>query len=86
VFSIETPGLHARSLAEKISKDTYDLKKRLKSISYVEGIEVENYKKPYLGVTAFLNEFRNDDGSPLFPIFIPENYWEKRMLFWTDRS
>jgi hypothetical protein len=84
VFSIPAGGLAARSNAEKIAKKTAELKKKLNDVTYIDGEEVENYKKPYIGTTKFLNEFIDDLGRPLFPIFTPEEYWKRRRQYWKD--
>lgn len=87
VFSLKGEALAARANAEKIAKQTKELKKKLKDIEYIEGIEVEKYAKPFTGVTAYLNEFIDEKGNPLFPIFIRENYWKKRIEYhWKNEA
>jgi len=84
VFSLKGEALAARQRAEKIAKQTAELKKKLNKVEYIEGIEVESYNKPFMGVTAYLNEFVDDKGKPLFPIFTPSEYWKRRRLYWKN--
>lgn len=41
------------------------------------------YKNPYIGVNAFLSQYRDEEGHPLFPIFQEENYWAIRRGQWS---
>lgn len=63
-------------------------KKRTSKIKRAEGTidgEVEDVvEKPYIGVTEFLESFKAWDDSPLFPIFVDENYWFNKMNQWRD--
>ena len=88
VFSkdIETAGYVARAKAEEIAKKTKELKKKLQNIDYVDEEEIENYIKPYIGVTKYLNQFVDDLGHPLFPIFTPKEYWDRRFKYWGDTT
>ena len=50
----------------------------------IDGEVVDQVEKPYIGVTEFLDSFKSWDDSPLFPIFIDENYWYNKMNQWKD--
>jgi hypothetical protein len=50
----------------------------------VDGEVDHEIETPYIGVTTFLESFRAWDDSPLFPIFIDENYWFNKMNQWKD--
>lgn len=50
----------------------------------VDGEVDHEVETPYIGVTTFLESFRAWDDSPLFPIFIDENYWFNKMNQWKD--
>lgn len=39
-----------------------------------------------MGVTEYLNKFIDENGDPLFPIFTPDNYWDRRFTYWGDES
>ena len=88
VFSLPAGGLAARSNAKEIQKKTKDLKKKQKTSEtiYMDDEKIIEYHKPYIGVTKFLNEFVDELGHPLFPIFTPEEYWKRRRRFWGDES
>ena len=50
----------------------------------VDGEVEHEVEKPYIGVTTFLESFKAWDDSPLFPIFVDENYWFNKMNQWKD--
>ena len=50
----------------------------------VDGEVEYKVKTPYIGVTTFLESFKAWDDSPLFPIFVDENYWYNKMNQWKD--
>lgn len=84
VFSLSAEAISAREKAKQIAEDTKNLKRKAKETLYIDGIEVEHYDKPYKGVTQYLNDFRDSENNPLFPIFTPENYWQRRKTYWGD--
>ena len=50
----------------------------------IDGEVADTVEKPYIGVTEFLDSFKAWDDSPLFPIFVDENYWFNKMNQWRD--
>lgn len=50
----------------------------------VDGEVEDKVEKPYIGVTDFLNSFKSWDDSPLFPIFVDDNYWFNKKNQWKD--
>ena len=73
-------GQHA--LIEELDRKASAIKE--KNVVYMEeGEEIKEYNAPHIGVTAMLAAIEVND-SPLFPIFIPENYWNNRISFWTN--
>lgn len=77
-----------RATETRFTKHIEENKKRTSKIKRAEGTidgEVEDQvESPYIGVTAFLNSFKAWDDSPLFPIFVDENYWFNKMNQWKD--
>ena len=66
-------------------KETNKLTHKIKRDNNTIDGEVEDkIEKPYIGVTEFLESFKSWDDSPLFPIFIDENYWFNKMNQWKD--
>lgn len=54
------------------------------STNTLDGEVEHTVEKPYIGVTEFLESFKAWDDSPLFPIFVDENYWFNKMNQWRD--
>ena len=46
----------------------------------IDGEVEHTVEKPYIGVTTFLESFKAWDDSPLFPIFVDENYWHRMVI------
>ena len=65
---------------KKLQRDT----KIKKSNNTIDGEVEDSVEKPYIGVTTFLESFKAWDDSPLFPIFVDENYWHNKMNQWKD--
>ena len=66
-------------------EDTKKLVNKIKPAKNTIDGEVEHVvEKPYIGVTEFLESFKAWDDSPLFPIFVDENYWFNKMNQWRD--
>lgn len=55
-----------------------------KANNTIDGEVEHTVEKPYIGVTEFLESFKAWDDSPLFPIFVDENYWHNKMNQWKD--
>ena len=53
-----------------------------KANNTIDGEVEHTVEKPYIGVTEFLESFKAWDDSPLFPIFVDENYWHNKMNQW----
>lgn len=77
-----------RKSEEVLFEHIADNKKRTDKIkrdhNTVDGEVDDKVEKPYIGVTEFLNSFKAWDDSPLFPIFIDENFWFNKMNQWKD--
>ena len=83
VFSKMTnQQLGQHELIDKLDNKASAIKE--KNVVYMEeGEEIKEYNAPHIGVTSMLASVEVD-GSPLFPIFKPENYWANRLSFWTN--
>jgi hypothetical protein len=91
VFELTTPQSDALVKLEVARKNEEELKKKYeearraarKAKRYGESEEaVLKMKRPYVGVSEFLNGQRNRDGKLYFPNFIPENFWSERYYDW----
>ena len=67
-----------------IEENTNRKKKIKPAINTVDGEVEYEVETPYIGVTTFLESFKAWDDSPLFPIFVDENYWFNKKNQWKD--
>ena len=87
VFSKSALQLHTVDKIDEMNKATIALKEafQYKKV-YLDGEEVGERSRPYIGVTRFLSTITDSKGNYLFPIFKEENYWKEKINTWTDSS
>ena len=52
--------------------------------SIIDGEEILDFERPYVGVNRFLQGLTNSDGEQIVLEFIVQNYWDKRKESWTN--
>lgn len=74
----------ARKNEEELKKKYEEARRAArKAKRYGESEEaVLRMKRPYVGVSEFLNGQKNSEGKLYFPNFIPENFWSERYYEW----
>lgn len=79
VFQVTTHQANTMRILEQESQKAKQLESEFEyARNHREsGEERDSYKfrAPYIGVNKFLSGFTTEDGSLLYPEFIPENYW-----------
>lgn len=87
VFSKTTNQLESMDKVAQMNKATLNLKEAHKYEKvYIDGEEIGERVKPFIGVTRFLATITDSKGNYLFPIFKEENYWNEKLSIWTDQS
>lgn len=91
VFSKETKANNnINTIREVIVPKTRELKKKHKGTRFIDGEEIKEMEKPYIGVLDFLSNVVID-GVKLFPEFIEDykdgvkGYWPRRVERWTGQ-
>ena len=69
---------------QHIEENTKRTKKIKPAINTIDGEVEYEVETPYIGVTTFLESFKAWDDSPLFPIFVDDNYWFNKRNQWKD--
>ena len=74
----------ARKNEEELKKKYEEARKEARKARRFGGSEEEviRLKRPYVGVSEFLNGQRNSEGNLYFPNFIAENFWSERYYEW----
>ena len=67
VFQVRTEKLGSIKRARELDKETRDMKKafEVSSSKFLDGEDVSERTKTYIGVTAYLASYIREDGSPL---------------------
>ena len=87
IYSVKAEKLGTLNKVQNLDTQTKNMKKAFTGKTrYIDGEDISERPKPYVGVTAYLAKFTTPDGHPLFPIFQEEEYWKRRRLYWADES
>lgn len=91
VFSLSVYAAETHKIVRENIKQFREILKnrKVKHIkdSLANDIESVDFEKPFIGTNRFLASIQNEsnDGKfhPLFPIFMEDNYWNKKRLDWS---
>lgn len=87
VFSMTERQLSAQNRIDSINKEAEELNKKYaeakKNASFIDSEEILKMTRPYVGVSEFLMDQRNDEGKLWIPTFTTE-YWAKQYLNWSQ--
>ena len=87
VFSMTEKQLSAQNRIDSINKEAEELNKKYaeakKNASFIDSEEILKMTRPYVGVSEFLMDQRNDEGELWVPTFTTE-YWAKQYLNWSQ--
>lgn len=88
VFSKSAQQLDTLSRLERLHRDTASQKAAWnKDAVWMDGEDISDRPKPYISVTKYITSLTEDDGSPIVPIFIKDNYWQVKKEIWmNDKS